>query len=108
VLAETEKKKVVEVVLMAGTGGRRFSTQLIHPPGGYGDGPVYLRVHRAKAGIAWPRPSYAREINDWRLGMDAMYDYVEADNSHSAFVYCRLLEAEGVSKEALAVVKIKT
>ncbi len=52
--------------------------------------------------------SYAKEINDWRLAMDAMYDYVKADNSHCAFVYRRLLEAGGVPKEALDVVKIKT
>lgn len=66
---------------------------------------MYLRVHRAKAGKAWPRPGYAKEVNDWRLGMDTVYDYVEAPNSHSAFVYCRWLKVEGVPEEALGVVR---
>jgi hypothetical protein len=79
--------------------------QVIQPPGSYGDGPVYLRVHRAKAGKAWPRPDYAKEVNNWRLGMDPVYDYVETHNSHSAFVYCRWLTQEGVPGEALGVVQ---
>jgi hypothetical protein len=80
--------------------------QTIRPPGGYGDGPVYLRVHRAKAGNAWPRPGYDKEVNDWRLGMDPVYDYVKAHNSQNAFVYYWWLKAEGVPGEALEVVRI--
>jgi hypothetical protein len=79
--------------------------QVIHPPGDYGDGPVYLRVHRAKAGESWPRPGYSKEVNDWRLEMDPVYDYVKAHNSQSAFAYCQWLMREGVPGEALGVVR---
>lgn len=79
--------------------------QAIYPPGNYGDGPVYLRVHRAKAGEFWPRPDYAKEVNNWRLAMDPVYDYVATDNSHNAFVYCRWLREEGISGEAVDVVR---
>lgn len=82
--------------------------RIVYPPGGYGDGPVYLRVDRARAAKAWPQPGYTREVNDWRLEMDPMYDYVEVHNSHSAFAYCRLLEAAGVLREALDVVMLKS
>lgn len=68
---------------------------------------MYLRVHRARAGKAWPQPGYTREVNNWQLEMDPMYDYVEVHNSHSAFAYCWLLEAAGVPRESLGVVMIQ-
>lgn len=79
--------------------------QIIESPGGYDDGPVYLRVHRARAGNTWPKPGYKKEINDRRLMLDPEYDYVKVENSHNAFVYDRWLVTAGLPGEALAVVR---
>ncbi len=80
--------------------------QVIQPPGGYGDGPVYVRVHKTLAGPNWPRPGYDIKVGEWRGSRDSEHDYVQAHNSHSAFVYCRWMEMEGIPAKALTVVRV--
>jgi len=78
----------------------------VPPPGRYDNGTVYVRVDKAKAGKAWPRPIYDVKVGDpWSL--DAEHDYVPAHNSHSAFVYCRWMCQEGVPGRALSVVRLE-
>lgn len=72
---------------------------------GYGDGPVYVRVNRALAGNAWPRPGYDVKVGDpW--DRDPEHDYVPAHNSWSAYVYTRWMRQEGVPASALSVVRL--
>jgi hypothetical protein len=75
-------------------------------PGGFSDGPVFVRVERAAAGAAWPTPFFRQRIDRFRFRADQEQDYVPADNSHSAFVYCRWLEEPGVRAAALSVVRV--
>jgi hypothetical protein len=79
--------------------------QVLRPPGEFHDGPVYVRVARSKAGAAWPTPFFRQRIDQFRFRSDPAHDYVPADNSHSAFVYCRWLQESGVNEAALSVVR---
>ncbi len=72
---------------------------------GYGDGPVYVQINKAKAGDAWPRPGYEVKVGDpW--SRDGEHDYLPAHNSHSAYVYTRWLRMDGVPASALSVVRL--
>jgi len=60
--------------------------QVIHPPGGYGDDPVYVRVNRELAGAAWPVRGwdYSVEINHPRCRDDPAHIYLRAHNPEPA------------------------
>jgi len=68
---------------------------------------VHIRVEKARAG-AWRPPSddYEVELNDWRCSWDPTSDYVEIENSHSAFIYVREMIGKSVPAAALAVVRL--
>ncbi len=91
----------------------RRGVQVIHPPGGYTDGPVYVRISIEVAGDAWPvRGSGIEggfegmvEINHPRCRDDHAHVYLRSHNSHSAFVYCHWLREAGVPEPALSVVR---
>jgi len=87
--------------------GREAVATVLVPPGRYGDGPVWIRVHKARAG-AWRLPSddYEIERNDRRCSWDPTYDYVEIENTHSAFLYVYQMIKQGVTAGALAVVRL--
>ncbi len=94
------------------SGGR--GVQVIHPPGTYGDDPVYVRVNKELAGAAWPARGSGIEggfegmveINHPRCRDDQAHVYLRAQNSHSAFVYCRWMREDGMPEQALTVVRI--
>ncbi len=86
--------------------GREAAVVVAHPPGGYGDGPVFIRVDKDLAGPAWPQPGQRVEINDGRCCLDPKHDYVIAENTHNAFIYARWIRERGVPAEALAVVSL--
>lgn len=79
----------------------------VDPPGGYGDGPVLIRVHRESAGHRWPTPEWHREVNDWRLAMDPEHDYILVqENSRTAFQeIARMRKELDVPPEAVCVVR---
>lgn len=83
---------------------------VVPPPGGYGDGPVYVRVDKELAGDAWPVRhcgfSPEGEQEDQRCRDDTAHVYVRAANSHSAFVYHHWMRQAGVPASALAVVRL--
>ena len=84
----------------------RLELQVLSAPIGFSDGPVFVRVNRAAAGAVWPVPFFNRRIDRLRFRADFAHDYVEADNSHSAFVYCRWIRDFGVPGPALCVVRV--
>lgn len=94
---------------MAGDGravGRIAPSRVLAPPGRYGDGPVYLRVENAIAG-SWRHPvDYEVELNDWRCTWDPKYDYVEVENSLSAFIYLKQMVERGVPVASISVVRL--
>lgn len=79
---------------------------VVVPPGDFGDGPVYVRVHRGRAGGAWPQPGHEVEVNDRRCSADPVHDYVLAENSHNAFIYTGWIVERGVPMAALSVVRL--
>jgi hypothetical protein len=83
-----------------------FPSQVVEPPGGYGDGPAFLRVRRS-AGEQWRRRGLGlSSLRDHpTLGVDPDYEYIRADNTHGAFVYRAWLAEAGVEPEALTVVR---
>lgn len=72
----------------------------------YGDGPVFVRVNKAVARSSWPVAPFVRRIDELRFRADPEHDYVEAQNSHSAFVYTRWMRDDGVCPAAISVVRI--
>ena len=86
------------------THGDPMEIESVPEPGGYGDGPAYVRVRRAAAGARWPRPGYPKVITE-PLCRDPEHDYVWAENSHNAFVRRRWLSDDGVPAVALTVVR---
>ena len=87
--------------------GRIAEVQVLTPPGRLGDGPVHVRVHKARAG-AWRPPSdYEIEFNDWRCTWDPVHDYVEIENSRWAFQSMKEMIERGVPAGALSVVRLK-
>lgn len=78
-----------------------LAVQVVNPPGGYGDGPAYLRVHH-RAGDGWRRRGLGLDI----VGHDDEYCYVLAENTHNAFAYREWLCRIGVSAGALTVIRI--
>ncbi|HEY1974504.1 MAG TPA: hypothetical protein VGH89_41600 [Pseudonocardia sp.] len=78
----------------------------VSPPGSYGDGPVSVRVNRRHAGPSWPVPLFRGSVDQFRFRLDNEHDYVEADNSHSAFVYQRWMQDDGVPASAVSVVRV--
>jgi len=68
---------------------------------------VWIRVHMARAGT-WrvPADDYEIEYNDWRCSWDPTFDYVEIENTHSAFIYVNDMIAKGTPPAALAVVRL--
>jgi hypothetical protein len=86
--------------------GQAVAAEMLAPPGGYGDGPVHIRVDIETAGT-WRSPSgHSVEINDWRCKFDPRFDYVEVVNSHNAFLYLDDMIRAGVRASALSVVRI--
>lgn len=81
--------------------------QVIEPPGRYGDGPVYLRVPRS-ARATWRMHGMCLSIveHNPRLAADPDYDYLQAQNTHSAFAYRIWLREVGVPDDQLSVVRI--
>lgn len=79
---------------------------VVLPPGGFGDGPVYVRVHRGRAAGSWPQAGHSVEINDRRCSADQVHDYVVAENSHNAFIYASWIVEKGVPAAALTVVRL--
>lgn len=81
--------------------------QVIEPPGGYGDGPVYLRVHKSAA-RTWRGQGMALHVMKYhpRLIADPDHDYIPAHNTHSAFAYRIWLRDVGVPDQQLSVVRI--
>lgn len=96
--------------MIGGSGARGEVAQVavVLPPGGFGDGPVYVRVNRARAGGAWPQAGHGVELNDRRCSADPVHDYVAAENSHNAFIYAGWISERGVPAGALAVVRLAT
>lgn len=64
-------------------------------------------MEKARAG-EWRLPSseYEVELNDWRCSWDPTFDYVEIENTSSAFIYVKEMIGRGVPAEALAVVRL--
>jgi hypothetical protein len=92
---------------VGGVAGRVAAAKVLARPGGYGDGPVHIRVETAVAGV-WRPPFELRvERNDWRCTWDPQFDYVEAVNSHNAFLYLDEMVIRGVPAEALTVVRLR-
>ncbi|MGH3565488.1 MAG: hypothetical protein ACRDRH_05550 [Pseudonocardia sp.] len=87
--------------------GQVAAATVLRPPGRYHDGPVHIRVEKARAG-AWCPPSadYKIELNDWRCTWDPTYDYVEVENTHNAFIYVREMISKGLPTTTLAVVRL--
>ncbi len=86
--------------------GRVAAATVLRPPGRYGDGPVWIRVETARAGSWRPPAGYEVELNDWRCSWDPVFDYVEIENTHSAFIYVKDMISRGVPAAALAVVRL--
>ncbi|MBA2310075.1 MAG: hypothetical protein H0W01_12485 [Pseudonocardiales bacterium] len=86
--------------------GRVAAVTVLQPPGRYGDGPVHIRVDTARAGLWRPPYDYEVELNDWRCKWDPIFDYVEIENTHSAFIYLGQMITRGVPPAALAVVRL--
>lgn len=80
--------------------------RILTPPGRYSDGPVYVRVNKAIAGSSWPAAYFRSQIDQFRFKADPEHDYIEADNSHSAFVYCNWMRDMQVPAEALTVARL--
>ena len=84
--------------------------EVISEPGGYGDGPIYIRIHRERAGKAWPARHegtiFRVEYHDTRCRDDDTHVYIRADNSHNAFIYQSWLREDGIPKEAMTVVRL--
>ncbi len=78
----------------------------VEPPGGYRDGPVYLRVNRRLAGSRWSLRAYPLQPAGLNGHVDPGYEYVRAENSHTAFAYREWMRSDGVPEEALSVVRI--
>lgn len=82
------------------------AAEVLAPPGGYGDGPVYIRVETEKAGSWRPPAGHDVSYYDRRCVWDRRFDYVEVVNTHNAFLYVELMREEGVPAEALSVVRL--
>ena len=80
--------------------------KVLRPPGRYHDGPVWIRVQMSRAGAWRPPADYEIECNDWRCAWDPIHDYVEIENTHSAFIYVAQMIKHGVPPGALAVVRL--
>lgn len=80
--------------------------QILRPPGRYHDGPVFVRIDKAVAGESWPVSYVRNQIDQFRFRADPAHDYIEADNSHSAFVYCDWMRDMRVPTEALTVARL--
>lgn len=92
-----------------GSGTRRVA-ETVQPPGAYDDGPVFLRVHRARASGRWPVAGFDREVNDRTLAADPVYDWVRVpqDNSRCGFAdRDRLVEDHRLPDRAVAVVRFR-
>lgn len=83
-----------------------MDVEIIPAPGGYGDGPAFVRVHRERAGAAWPAPGYPRTTAE-PMDRDRDHDYVWAENTHNAFVVRASLRAGGLPPDALTVVRVR-
>ncbi len=79
---------------------------MLTPPGRYHDGPVWIRVEKARAGPWRPPSGYEVELNDWRCSWDPTFDYVEIENTYSAFIYVERMVVQGVPRAALSVVRL--
>lgn len=80
--------------------------EVLVPPGGYGDGPVHIRVENRMAGTWRPPPGHDVVCNDWRCRHDPVFDYVEVVNTHNAFLYLDLMIEQGTPTAALSVVRL--
>lgn len=80
--------------------------ETIREPGGYADGPVFLRVQRAATRGSLRLPGYPPVVTG-PLSGDHEHHYVEAENSHIAHVLHRWLRADGVPTAALAVIRVR-
>lgn len=86
---------------------REVAADVLKPPGGYGDGPVYIRVEKKRAGSWRPPPGYRVEWADRRCADDPQFDYVKMVNTHNAFLYVDEMASRGVPKAALSVVRLR-
>lgn len=86
--------------------GRVAAATVLVPPGGYGDGPVHIRVEKELAGSWRPPFDHSVECNDWRCTWDPTSDYIEIVNTHCAFLYAKEMIRRGVPAAALAVVRL--
>lgn len=87
--------------------GYVIDTEVLEPPGGYGDGPVYIRVEEELAGSWRPPPGHDVSCWDRRFVWDRRFNYIELVNTHCAFLYVKLMrEEQGVPAEALSVVRV--
>lgn len=89
-----------------GVTGDLVDAQVLAPPGGYGDGPVHIRVERQRAGTWRPPADHDVVCNDWRCRRDPVFDYVEVINTHNAFIYVHRMIEQGVPAAALSVVRL--
>lgn len=82
--------------------------ETVPPPGDYGDGPVFLRVHRARAAGHWPVPGFDREVNDRVLAADPDHDWVRVPQGNSRCGHAdrdRLLGDHALPGDAVEVVR---
>lgn len=86
--------------------GEVAAAEVLKPPGGYADGPVYIRVEKELAGSWRPPAGYRVEWNDRRCADDPRFDYVEMVNTHNAFLYLDEMTGSGIPKAALSVVRL--
>jgi hypothetical protein len=86
--------------------GEVATATVLVSPGGYGDGPVHIRVEKKLAGVWRPPFGLRVEYNDRRCTYDLWFDYVEVVNSINAFRYVREMVSRGVPEAALAVVRL--
>lgn len=92
--------------VVGGVAGQVAEVAVLAPPGGYGDGPVHIRVEKDLAGSWRPPGGYRVEVNDWRCASDPRFDYVEMENTHNAFLYVDEVTGRSVPAAALSVVRL--
>lgn len=86
--------------------GRAALADVLSPPGRYGDGPVHIRVETEIVGSWRPPAGYRVEWNDPRCIADPRFQYMEAENTHNAFLYVREMVRRGIPGHALSVVRL--
>lgn len=80
--------------------------EVLVSPGGYGDGPVHIRVERQRAGSWRPPPDHDVVCNDSRCRRDPSVRLCGGINTHNAFIYVDRMIEQGVPVAALPVIRL--